>query len=342
RHGLAEERLPQGQGEDFPYFDFAEALLPKLGGLLAKTEREIRDNRNPFDRAAADALRRKSWLEGLTKGIRLVLDSVDEDAVEWVVERQRGRGGQSVLFKPVRVASFAEPLLFGHAERVLMLSATILDAPTYLSSLGIDPAEAAFIQVPSEFPPKNRPIHLRPVARLTRHQQARDLPKLVAEIAELFDTHPEDKGLIHAHSYRIAAYIAENLPARHRGRLVVHQDAGERERALELHKGSPLPTVLLTPSMTEGVDLPGDLSRWQVICKIPYPYLGDPQVARRSALDPAWYDWRTCLTVVQAYGRSVRAADDFADTYILDADFPAFLRRQRGRFPAWFVEAVQP
>ena len=93
--------------------------------------------------------------------------------------------------------------------------------------------------------------------------------------------------------------------------------------------------------MTEGIDLPGDLSRWQVICKLPYPYLGDPQIARRRELDPTWYDWRTCLTVVQAYGRSVRSADDFAVTYVLDADFKAFLKRQRGRLPGWFLEAVQ-
>jgi Rad3-related DNA helicase len=93
--------------------------------------------------------------------------------------------------------------------------------------------------------------------------------------------------------------------------------------------------------MTEGIDLYDDLSRWQVICKIPYPYLGDPQVARRKALDPAWYDWRTCLTVVQAYGRSVRSRDDYAVTYVLDADFPAFVERQRHRLPAWFLEAIR-
>jgi Rad3-related DNA helicase len=93
--------------------------------------------------------------------------------------------------------------------------------------------------------------------------------------------------------------------------------------------------------MTEGIDLAEDLARWQVLCKIPYPYLGDPQVARRMELDPGWYDWRTCLSVVQAYGRSVRSEDDFAVTYLLDADFPSYLRRQRERLPQWFLEAFQ-
>ena len=30
--------------------------------------------------------------------------------------------------------------------------------------------------------------------------------------------------------------------------------------------------------MAEGVDLKGDSSRFQIICKIPYPYLGDKLV----------------------------------------------------------------
>ena len=33
--------------------------------------------------------------------------------------------------------------------------------------------------------------------------------------------------------------------------------------------------------MQEGVDLKGDCSRFQVICKIPYPYLGDKWVKAR-------------------------------------------------------------
>jgi Rad3-related DNA helicase len=57
-----------------------------------------------------------------------------------------------------------------------------------------------------------------------------------------------------------------------------------RQAALEEHLMRPEPTVLLTPSMTEGLDLVDDLARWQVICKLPYPYLGDPQVAARRVL----------------------------------------------------------
>ena len=93
--------------------------------------------------------------------------------------------------------------------------------------------------------------------------------------------------------------------------------------------------------MTEGLDLVGDLARWQVICKLPYPYLGDPQVAARRAEEPGWYEWRTCFTLVQAYGRAVRSEEDHAVTYLLDADAPASCSGRAGGCPPGSVEALR-
>jgi Rad3-related DNA helicase len=121
--------------------------------------------------------------------------------------------------------------------------------------------------------------------------------------------------------------------------VVTHFDAAGREAALEAHLQRPEPTVLMSPSMTEGIDLIGDLARWQIICKLPFPYLGDAQVKARSDLEPDWYTWRTCLTLVQAYGRAVRSEEDHAVTYLLDADAPRFLQRTSAQFPEWFREA---
>ena len=132
---------------------------------------------------------------------------------------------------------------------------------------------------------------------------------------------------MHAHSYMIASHLAKYIAPSERWRVVTHHDAAGREAALAQHLSSPEPTILITPSMTEGIDLVGDLARWQVLCKVPYPLLGDRQVAARMERDRDWYDWRTCLTVVQAYGRSVRSAEDHAVTYLLDAGFPDFSRR---------------
>lgn len=334
-----DRRLPPPLGDD-GYFDFAEELVPELLERGRELDLELRSGDLP-EPAALSRLQSKQWLDGQLARLELLVNSREEGGVDWVVERRRTQAGESLAFKPVEVAPFAEELLFSHAERVLMLSATVLDPATFLRGLGIDQADATFIRTASSFPSENRPLVLLPVARLTRHHLAAGLPRLVEAVAGLCERHADEKGVIHAHSYRIAQAIERGLPREHAWRLVTHHDSTERDAALAAHLESDEPTILLSPSMTEGIDLPEDLSRWQVLCKIPYPYLGDPQVARRLELDPGWYDWRTCLSVVQAYGRSVRSEQDYAVTYLLDADFPAYLRRQRERLPEWFLEAIR-
>jgi Rad3-related DNA helicase len=66
--------------------------------------------------------------------------------------------------------------------------------------------------------------------------------------------------------------------------------------------------------MSEGVDLKDDLSRFQVLVKIPYPYLGDPLVKKRMNKWSGWYSLQTAKKIVQAVGRSVRSYDDSANT----------------------------
>jgi Rad3-related DNA helicase len=316
---------------------FVTGLIPDVIRALNRLDEQIKQ----LEDVPPDVSVLKSELEGLLRRLSLLQG---EDSAGWITEESTERDFDGAAmwwkFKPVTVSGFAEEYLFKHAERVLMLSATILDAETFLRSLGIPLSEAAFIRVPSSFPAKNRPIYPLNVARLNRDSLEAELPKLCNVIAKLLEHHGNDKGIIHAHSYRILRYLVQNLPDTRR--LIYHLDSASREDALNRHLESIEPSVLLTPSMTEGVDLADDQARWQVIIKVPYPFLGDPQVNARRAVDPSWYEWRTALRIVQAYGRAVRSDRDHATTYVLDALFPSWLNRMRTRLPGWFTEAVAP
>jgi Rad3-related DNA helicase len=322
-------------------FEFAERLIPRVAERVRALGRSIEAGSGSIEREA-EILRQQRTLATIARRLDWLIDSRD-DGVEWVVEHRFERPhGASLTFKPVSVAPFAEELLFAHARRVLMLSATVLDAGTFLRSLGVAPEEAAVVQVASTFPVERRPLLLRPVARLTRHHLEEELPRLIAEVIEIMRDHDGEKGVVHTHTYRIAEAIARALPADLAARVITHRDAAGRDAAIDAHLRAPSATILLSPSMTEGLDFVGDLARWQVICKLPYPSLGDPQVAARCRNDQGWYDWRTSLTLVQAYGRAVRSEEDHAVTYVLDAGAPKFLERQRRRLPGWFVDAIRP
>jgi Rad3-related DNA helicase len=77
------------------------------------------------------------------------------------------------------------------------------------------------------------------------------------------------------------------------------------------------------------------------VLKLPYASLGDKRVKRRIADDDGWYGLATAQQLVQAAGRSVRSMTDVAATYILDADWPRFVRRNSRFIPTYFLQATR-
>ena len=92
--------------------------------------------------------------------------------------------------------------------------------------------------------------------------------------------------------------------------------------------------------MYEGVDLPDDLGRWQVITKIPWPSLGDAAIAALAERDPEWYLWETAKTVIQAGGRVSRHENDYGVTYCLDSSFMRLYNEGQHLLPRWFLDCL--
>jgi ATP-dependent DNA helicase DinG len=49
----------------------------------------------------------------------------------------------------------------------------------------------------------------------------------------------------------------------------------QRDEVIAEHVNSTKPNVLISPSLYTGLDLKDDLSRFQIIVKVPYPDLGE-------------------------------------------------------------------
>jgi ATP-dependent DNA helicase DinG len=245
---------------------------------------------------------------------------------------QDQRKSRRLEFKPVDVSSYSEDMVFRYGKNVILMSATILNREAFCELLGIKQSEAEFISMPSPFPRESRPILFFPIGKMSYNEIDRSLPKLAKAVEGILDNHKNEKGIIHCHTFRIANYIKNNLRSR---RILIH-NSENREEVLSKHKSSKRPTVLLSPSMTEGVDLAGDISRFQVICKIPYPFLGDKLIKKKMNKWKWWYGLETSKTIVQAVGRSVRNKEDHAVTYILDSDWDYFFRKNNKSFPEDF------
>ena len=133
-------------------------------------------------------------------------------------------------------------------------------------------------------------------------------------------------------------YIRKNIPRKYKNRILIAYGEN-REKMLNKHKSSNLPTVLISPSMAEGVDLKGNLSKFQIICKIPFPYLGDKVVKKKMAKWNWWYDVSTIRTVIQSIGRSIRSETDTAVTYILDSDWKRLYSKSKKMLPKDFEKS---
>lgn len=244
--------------------------------------------------------------------------------------------GRKLEFKVIDVSPFSEQYLFRLGQKVVMMSATILNKESFCESLGIPLDQAEFISIPSPFPVENRPIFYAPVGKMGKDNIDKTLPNLIAAIKAILDSHPNEKGIIHAHTYKIANYIKKNIK---NNRLVIH-DSNNRDEILKKHISDSRPTVIISPSMTEGVDLKDDASRFQIVCKIPFPYLGDKLVKKRTSKWKWWYSTQTVKIIVQGVGRSIRTMEDHAVTYILDEDWGYFYSKNKETFPKEFRDAI--
>jgi hypothetical protein len=111
-------------------------------------------------------------------------------------------------------------------------------------------------------------------------------------------------------------------------------------RAVKLICSKIADAVILAPAMHEGLDLKDDLGRFQIICKVPYPSKGDPQVSARMELAPKYYDHRTMTKLIQSCGRIIRHENDHGKTYVLDEDFKRFMGRNSKMVPKWFAKSI--
>lgn len=246
---------------------------------------------------------------------------------------------EEVVFQPLDISPYTSRL-FGSADTVLLMSATIFSKDVFCRALGIPEDEATFVSVEgSAFPVENRPIRALDAAQLSMATMAASLGTIAEAVDEVMSRHAGERGIIHTTSYHQARYIMDHVSEHNRARLASTENVSSRSALLRAH-GDRDESVLISPSLYQGVDLKDDLSRFQILVKVPFPDLSERRTRVKLERDPGWYDWQTALRLVQTYGRSVRSEVDHAVTYVLDSNFTRFVTKHRELFPGYFLEAL--
>jgi Rad3-related DNA helicase len=278
--------------------------------------------------------------ERLSRRLSSFFRSIEEEE-EWVAEFKKLDGYNVVTLKPVFVHSKSHKLLFNHGDKILLMSATILDVDIFCASLGIPRSQVAAYRMKNRFPVNNRPVVVDAAAKIVggpakMHEWS---SKLVRKTDQILDKYENVRGIIHTHNFAIAELLVAK--SHHRERFLFQKKFASKEDMLRRHSDSEN-TIIVAPALHEGLDLRGDLSRIQLICKVPWPNFKDnKQLARRLELDQRYYTWLTALKLIQSCGRSIRSDTDWAHTYVLDEVFYRFMRDAASMIPGWFKDAVE-
>lgn len=321
--------------------DWAGDLLPVAASALVVAEKLAKQRQ---DKALFRRARR-------IKALGRSLTDLQNARGEWVFEHRRLSQGEVWQADPVWAAPYAAPVLFDHAGKVLLISATVTKRT--MSLLGLEPGDYEYLEMPSQFPPASSPVYYIPTAAMSKGMSYTAESNMYNRIDEIITTMGPRKGIIHAVSYNRAEQIAS--ASQHADIMILHERGGAGVQAgIEEFRASRGPAVLVSPAITMGFDFAGEDSEYQILPKLPFPDLSDHINRARTAADiqrpktaedkerkqrgTDYLDDMVSQYLIQACGRSKRSAQEPCMSLILDDNWRWWRwRAERGGcFPWWF------
>jgi Rad3-related DNA helicase len=269
---------------------------------------------------------RLSLFKNLHMSLKTTIETWDD--CEYILEKTN----EAITLKPLRIDKLSQHI-FNYGEKILLMSATIIDHKHFARTLGITDYE--YIEVDSTFSAKKAPIFCAGRVKLNYKNLKSSLPYIAKQIKNLCDQHKDVKGVIHTHTMEITNYLRNNI---NDPRFIFRGDGMTNEQILKQHLEDPSPTILVSPSLTYGVDLKDDLARFQILVKAAYMPLGDERIKRLFKEDGQWYVNKMLNNLIQACGRGVRSVDDYCVTYILDGCIVDAVIQNKTRLPKYFLK----
>src|SRR5579883_299595 len=327
--------LPR-EGDLDQWHDWATEALPIVSRNVEDLKLSMESEKEERGRPHISTIKEyRFWSAVLTK-----VNSILEASGEWAIERI----GNGYRLEPIWASDYADAILFRNIPHIILVSATMVQKTIDL--LGIPEDRNQFFEFPSSFPPHNSPIYNccphgisgRPL-QLNLRSTNDDLVIWTSFMDNIIRRRLDRKGIIHSVSYDRSRFIRDNSEfGRH---MIVPEKGSETAAAIRRFVLAPPGTILVSPSITTGLDFKYSLCEYNIIAKVPFLDTRGAVLSARQASDDEYAPYVTAQTIVQAAGRSTRAADDRSEVFILDANFSWFFRKYKHLFPFWFSRLLQ-
>jgi len=302
-----------------------------LNDLLIDVNDEVNDltkilsNKKHFSIDKAIKLRQYKQLQE-----KLSMVSQNWYNCEYIIEKD----ADAAHFIPLRICNLTEHI-FKHAKKIILMSATIIDPKTFAKTLGIK--DYQYVETKSVFNPKKAPIYCPGKHNLNYSNINKNLPKVVDDALQICNHFKDSKGVIHAHNFKIVEAIRKQT--KRNNRFLYREGNITNEHILDEHFLRKDPTILVSPSLSFGIDLPGH--KFQIIIKLPYLPLGSKRILRLFKEDPEWYQMKMLITLSQMCGRIIRSVNDEGSTFILDGQAVSMIKSNWDKLPEAIKERLQ-
>ena len=250
----------------------------------------------------------------------------------WVINYDKST--YTFSLKPIFVPVCMKRHIFELPEAVLFMSAT---GERIKEALKLEDDETELINIDYIFPIENRPFYIiKGMPALNKSTFEANFPAYVKTADSIIKGVPSDTNIIiHSVSYYNADKYYQLSEFKSRIRIPRGEEVRDLEKSIK--KGE----IIISPSITEGIDLGGGKAAINIFLKVPYGYLGDPWAVRKMELDTGWYSYNAMLDIIQGVGRGIRSATDEAVAFILDPSFNRLFLQTRNYIPDWFIKTMK-
>jgi Rad3-related DNA helicase len=328
--------------------------IPNILADLNAVRLWYHDYQYPADIHDSHNVRR--WIESLPahkrkhKKVKMLWEAVTDPMPRFVVERAQelfnGAGTKRgepelrdcIRFYDINPSGNMPVLMPPQVKKLILMSGTINRID--IEDLGLHNRRVLYIEAKSPIDPSRRPVVVQSVVTVSYKTLKTDIAKLVAHLKDvILPHHQKEKGVIHA-TYQMSELLKEHFGSD--PRFIFHEAGPDKKVKYELFRRAAASSgkILVACGMYEGIDLPEDLGRWQVVAKVPWKSLAAPAVKYKAELKPEWYAWQAAKDLIQACGRICRTEKDFGVTYILDGSVKRLLENNKELIPKWFSEAL--
>ena len=224
----------------------------------------------------------------------------------------------------------------------LLMSATIGDFGTYAKIAGLDKKECRAIALPSTFDFSKSPIVVSDKNWMTYESKKTAIVEIAKQAACICADNKDVRGIIQTGTYENARALMAAMPDDVASRCLQYNSAAEKTKMLEefmrRSADSRDNSILIGPTLIEGLNFPDNVCRFQICVKVPYACLGSEYVRKKMEHVDGWYVYDVLNKLCQGIGRGVRSKNDWCKTYILDGCVMKLVSRLekfgalRGRF----------